>query len=242
MNVVDLVIIIILAFGALLGFKRGFTKELVIASGFVVSVILAFVLKNTVSEILYMNAPFFKFGGLFKGVTVLNIALYELIAFIIVFSILMIVVKILVAITGIFESFLNMTILLGIPSKILGMIVGAVEHYIWIFIILYVMSLPIFNTNFLEDSKFKNKILNDTPILSKHVGGTVSVFNEFASLKEKYKTTSNANEFNLETLDLFLKYKIVTINSIDKLVEKDKLVFSNIENLNKVLDKYREGK
>ena len=90
MGLVDVLIIIFILIGGALGWKRGVIKEAASALGIVLITVLSFIFKNPLSIILYENLPFFKFGGIFKGVTVLNIALYELIAFLIVFSILMI--------------------------------------------------------------------------------------------------------------------------------------------------------
>lgn len=239
MNLVDLIIIIIILFGAAIGFKRGFTRSLVSALGFVVIAILAFTLKNPLSVIFYENLPFFKFGGILKGVTVLNIAVYEILAFIVVSSILSILLKILMTATSIFEKILNMTIILGIPSKLLGAVVGAIEYFVIAFVVLYAISLPVFNLNFVGESKYKDKILNNTPILSGFVKNSMSVVNEFTDIKNKYDDTSkNAEEFNKEVLDLFLKYDVVKVSSIDKLVEKGKLQINNIE---EILMEYREG-
>lgn len=239
MNIVDLIILIIILFFAVIGFKRGFTKSLISALGFVVIVILAFFLKNPLSVILYENLPFFKFGGILKGVTVLNIALYELLAFVIVLAILGVALKVLMVASSIFEKLLNMTIILGIPSKIMGAIVGALEGFIIVFISLYVVSLPIFNFTVVNDSKWQKPILTSTPILSKFSDKTMSVVEEFSSIKEKYEDNNkNAEAFNKEVLDLFLKYDVVKVSSIDKLVEKDKLQINNIE---EILMKYREG-
>ena len=52
MNIVDVIIILILVSGGVLGFKRGFTSELVQSLGFFVAVIIAFLLKNPVSVFL----------------------------------------------------------------------------------------------------------------------------------------------------------------------------------------------
>lgn len=239
MNIVDLIILIIILFFAVIGFKRGFTKSLISALGFVVIVILAFFLKNPLSVVLYENLPFFKFGGILKGVTVLNIALYELLAFVIVLAILGVALKVLMVASSIFEKLLNMTIILGIPSKIMGAIVGALEGFIIVFISLYVVSLPIFNFTVVNDSKWQKPILTSTPILSKFSDKTMSVVEEFSSIKEKYEDNNkNAEAFNKEVLDLFLKYDVVKVSSIDKLVEKDKLQINNIE---EILMKYREG-
>lgn len=239
MKIVDIVILIIILLGAVIGFKRGFTRSLVSALGFIVIAILAYFLKNPLSILLYENLPFFKFGGILKGVTVLNIALYELLAFVIVLAILGVALKILMVATSVFEKILKMTIILGIPSKIMGAVVGALEAFVIVFISLYALSLPIFNISILNDSNWKDTILNKTPILSAFSKDTMQVIDEFASIKEKYKDNNkNAEEFNKEVLDLFLKYDVVKVSSIDKLVEKEKLQINNIE---EILMKYREG-
>lgn len=238
MNIVDAIIILLFISGAVIGFKRGFTKQLVSFIGFFLVVIFAFLLKNPVSIFLYENLPFFKFAGVIKGVTVLNIALYEIIAFLVLFSILSLVFKIVLQITNIFEGLLKITVVLAPISKIGGAIVGFIEAYVWIFIILYIANMPVFNIVELDNSKYKDKILDNTPVLSSSVDEYVKVIEEFTALKEKYETTTDAGQFNKETLDLFLKYNVTTVESIETLVKKDKL---KIDNIDEVLNKYREA-
>ena len=72
MNIVDIIIIVVIILGALTGFIRGFFKETVMFLGTILVVVLAFILKNPLSVILYENLPFFGFGG----ITSLNILLY----------------------------------------------------------------------------------------------------------------------------------------------------------------------
>ena len=235
MNIIDAIIILFFISGAVVGFKRGVIHETVSAISFFASVILAFMFKNVISVFLYQHLPFFKFGGVIKGVTVLNIVLYEVLAFMLALAIFIVIFRILIALTKVIEKFLKFTIILGIPSKLLGAVVGLIESYIWVFIILYVISLPMFSLN-LSNSKYKDKILNDTFVLSSYTNDYTIVINEFATLKEKYETSSNATEFNKETLDLLLKYNIITIDSIDKLINSDKLKIDNVE---EVLVKYR---
>lgn len=238
MNIVDLIIIILILFGAVIGFKRGFTKSLVSAVGLIAIVIIAFLLKNPVSTVLYEHLPFFQFGGVIKGVTVLNIALYELLAFIIVLAILGIVLKILMIATSIFERILTLTIILGIPSKILGAIIGALEWFILVFIGLYVLNMPVVNVKEIDNSTLAPKILNNTPILSGVIKDTNDVINEFASIKDRYTDKNvDTNEFNKETLDLFLKYNVVSVDSVDKLIKDNKL---KIDGIDEVLVKYRK--
>ena len=238
MNIVDLIIIGVIVFGAVLGFKRGFTRSLVSAVGFIVITVLAFFLKNPISVFLYENLPFFKFAGIIKGVTVLNIILYEVLAFVIVLAVLGILLKVLMLATSIFEKILNATIILGIPSKILGAIVGAIQYFVIAFVVLYIISLPVFNIKEVNESKYKDNILNNTPVLSDFVDDTVVVVEEFSSIKDKYKDNNNdAEQFNKEVLQLLLKYNIVKVESIDKLVEKEKIQINNIE---EVLMPYRK--
>lgn len=238
MNIVDLIIIIVILFGAVIGLKRGFTKSLVSAVGLIAIVIIAFLLKNPVSTVLYEHFPFFQFGGVIKGVTVLNIALYELLAFVIVLAVLGIVLKILMIATSIFERILPLTIILGIPSKILGAIIGALEWFILVFIGLYVLNMPVVNVKEINNSTLAPKILNNTPILSGVIKDTNAVINEFASIKDKYTDKNvDTNEFNKETLDLFLKYNVVSVDSVDKLIKDNKL---KIDGIDEVLVKYRK--
>lgn len=238
MNIIDLLIIIFILIGAVVGFKRGFTSSLVNFVGVILVVIIAYFLKNPISEFLMSFCPFFSFGGIIKGVTVLNIAVYEIIAFILVFSLLMIGLKALLMATGILETLLKFTIVLGLPSKILGAIVGLIENYIIVFFVLYILSMPNFlDVGFIKDSTYREPILKNTPILSNVAESTLAVLDEFKGLSDKYTETENSNEFNLETLDLFLKYKVVMVDTVEKLDDSGKI---KIEGIETVLNKYRE--
>lgn len=233
LNIVDAIIILIILLGGVVGFKRGFTKQLVRAVGFILVVILAFKFKNSVSIFLYQNLPFFNFGGVFAGVSVLNILIYELIAFLAVLAILIVALRMILIVTGLFETILNFTIVLGFISKILGAIVGVIEYFVIVFIGLYILSLPFFNIGIIKESKYEDSILNNTPILSRYIGKSMDVIDEFVELKDKYKDKNTPNEFNNEALDLMLKYKIISVNSAERLIEKKKLSDGAYEILNK---------
>ena len=240
MSIVDILIILFILLGAVIGFKRGFTTSLVNFIGVILVVIVAYFLKDPVGEFLMSFCPFFNFGGIIKGVTVLNIALYQIIAFILVFTILMIGLKVLLMATGIFETVLKFTIVLGIPSKILGAIVGVIENYIIVFFVLYLLSMPNFmDVGFVKDSNFREPILKNTPVLSMVAESSLKVLDEFKGLSDEYVGSDGSNEFNLETLDLFLKYKVVSVSTVKKLDESGKI---NIEGIESVIDKYGEEK
>ena len=236
---VDLIIILVIILCGLIGLKRGFTKELVCFLGFFLVIILSFILKNPVSSFFYEHLPFFKFSGLFKGITSINILLYEVLAFLVVASILLIILRVIIFATSVFEKLLKLTIILGLPSKILGCIIGLIEGVVWCFIILYIVSLPLFNIKQINNSKLKDEILTKTPVLANITKDTVKSFEEFEKLKDDYKNKKiSNNKFDLETMDVLLKYKIINIDSLEKLVKNKKI---NIKNINKVINKYKEA-
>ena len=105
MNVVDVIIIISLGFGAVLGFKKGAIRTGVSFIGLVIAIILSAVLRHPIAGFMYEYFPFFDFGGLFHGVTVLNILLYEVVAFFLVLSILLIGVGLLSKVADIKRAF-----------------------------------------------------------------------------------------------------------------------------------------
>ena len=220
---VDIVILIVLAFGFFIGFIRGFTKELVNFLGLFVVLVLSFIFKNPISIFLYKHLPFFNFGGIFKDITVLNILLYEVLAFIFVFSVLFVLFKILLLGTKIFEKILKMTIILGIPSKILGGLLGIIENWVYIFVILYILNLPIFNISLTNDSKVANIIYNHTPVLNVVCNKTLSTVDEINDLKEEYKSTKNTKKFNQKALDSMIEKGIITRENVKYLINKKKL-------------------
>ena len=237
MNLIDMLVILLLIYCAFMGFKRGFTKELVSFVGVFIIIVLSFLLKNPISEFMYENLPFFSFGGMFKGITALNIIVYEIIAFLIVVSLATIVFKILLFATSVFEKLLKFTIILGIPSKILGMVVGIIEGITWSFILLYILSLPVFETSKQTHDALAAPLLKNTPFLSAFTKDFTNAIDEFSELKKEYEKKENTLEFNYRTMEVLLKYKIVTPKSVSKLQEKGKL---KIENVDKLLKNYEE--
>ena len=229
MSIVDILILIFLAFGALLGFKRGFTRQLVSLVGIFAIIVLSFILKNPISVILYKNLPFFNFGGIFKDVTVLNILVYEVIAFFIVFFLLLIIFIILIKITKIFERILTITIILGIPSKLLGMVLGIVEALVYCFIALYILNLPTLNIKIVKESKVGNTILEKTPILHNVCDKSLDIFNQIIELKSEYENTDNMNEFNQKALDLMIEKNVITKENAEELIKSGKLKDLSIE-------------
>lgn len=221
MNILDAIIIVFLLIGALAGFRRGLIKQAVLLVGLIACLILSFYIRVPVSTFMYKNLPFINFGGIFQGISVLNILLYEVIAFLLVFSVLYLVLRVLLGISGLIEKLLRATIILGFFSRIGGMIVGAIESYVIIFIILFVANLPFLDIRGLENSKFADKILTNTPVLSDMTGSFRKVTDEIEEIVESYK--GKDVNFNEKTIEILIKYDIVSEENINMLKEKGKL-------------------
>ena len=228
MNVADFVIIILLAFGAVEGFKAGFIKKTTDFVGMFVIVILSFTLKNNLSTIMYENLPFFSFGGFIKGIDAINILLYEIIAFLIIFAALYFILRAVLVVTGLIEKILKATVILSIPSKILGIFVGILESYVYIFIVLVILTLPIFNIPFVRESKMVNFMLDDTPILSSLSSEMIDIYDNVYNIVINRKDKSN-EEINTEITKLMIDKNVLTKESARKLVDRNKLHINNKE-------------
>lgn len=233
MNIVDVIIILFLGLGAVTGFIRGFFKQTVMFVGTILVVVLAFLLKNPLSMILYENLPFFKMGGL----TALNILLYEALAFIICIAILTIALNIIIKISGIIETVLNFTIIFALPSKLLGMLVGLIQSVVIIYVILFIASMPVFDVKDLSKSKYAKIILEKTPIISNITNDVISTFDEIKEFSTKKIDISDVKNTNRNIVDIMLKNDVVTTDSVILLNEKGKI---DIDNLDELINKYKK--
>ena len=226
MVVVDIIILILIALGAIGGFKAGVIKKTTDFVGTLVIVIIAFYLKNYLSVIMYENLPFYDFGGLIKGVEVINILFYEVLAFIIVFALLLVILRVLLMVTGLIEKILKATVILSITSKILGIFVGMIEMYVYVFITLVFLSLPVFNISYVKESKLANFMLNDTPVLSSMAEDIIGTYGEVYELIDN-KENKTSEEVNTEILKVLFDKEVITKESARKLVDKNKLHLSD---------------
>mgnify|MGYP003295567410 CR=1 FL=1 len=142
--------------------KRYFQLDYAKAIGIILVIILSFLLKNPIAGIFYKFLPFFEF----KGVSAFNIILYEFIAFAVVFSILYLIFRVLVVTSSVFEKILKATIILGIPSKMLGAIVGLIEYLVIAYVALFFLNSPVLGIKSVNESKITSSLMTKSNILS----------------------------------------------------------------------------
>lgn len=237
MSLLDIIIVLVLAMSAIIGFKRGAIKEIVSLVGIIIVFVVAFSLKGVIGNVLCKWLPFFNFAGNFEGVTVLNILLYQLLAFLIIYSLLFSVYMIVLKVSGVVQKLVHMTVILWLPSKLIGAVVAFVTGYVMVFVVLLALLIPLKNTDFFLESKFANYIVYDTPILAGSAENISTSINEVYTLGEDLsKGEISKNEANVKTLDVLLKYKIVSPKTARELIVLDKL--DGITGLEKVIEKY----
>ncbi len=232
MKFYDIIIIIFLLLCALIGFKRGFFKSLISFVGFIIVVFLSYNFKNIVGDFLVLNLPFIDFKEFLGGASTLNIVMYQVIAFIFMLIIFGLVYRIIVALTGIFEKILRLTIILGIPSKLLGLVVGFLEGYIIVYLVLFFLVQPFINFDVYKESDYSNIILEKTPILSSFAENSLGVVNDIRDLIN----TKDNTKLDLQITDAILKNKITSKSVIEKLIDDGKI---KIDGIDEVLNKYK---
>ncbi len=238
MTIIDAIVILFILCGAVLGFKKGAIKSLVALVGTIVLVVVAYYLKNPVANILFDFVPFLDFSGNWQGLVTLNILLYEAVAYMLVFALLYGILALLIKISGIIEKILNATIILGIPSKIIGAILGFFEAVVFSFIVLFVLLQ--FNTthDLIKESSIASSIIDKTPIVGTMVKDTYKAINDINDLNDKYKNDTNKDAYNCEILNIMLDYEVITPEVTQKLIDNKKLNFKGAQI---ILDSHKEN-
>ena len=231
LSIVDALIVIFVLLGGIVGYKNGFIREGIHFIGIIIITVISFMLKDILMVFLYENLPFFGFFGIFKGIFAINILFYQLISFLIIFAALAFILKVIIVITGFIEYLVKLTVFLKASSSILGIIVGVLEFYVYVFIILYILNIPIFNLHYVAESKLGNKVLYETPILSNYVNKTIDAYTDIWTIIEN-KDKNSSKEINTLILASLLDHKLITVDSAKKLVDKNKLEITDPSILN----------
>lgn len=238
MNIFDIGILLFLAIFIVAGAKQGLIKSAISLVGTILVFVIALWLKEPFGNLLCKYLPFFNFSGNLEGLVSVNILIYQLLAFIIILSVLLSVFGIIMKASSLIQKIINATIILKLPSAIAGSVIGLIEGYVFTFIILLMLILPLKNIDAFNDSKLANIIIYKTPVISeksKNIPNSISEIYEVAdkAINKKIDT----NEANLEIIDTMIKYKVTSAHTVEQLVVLDKL--KSVKGINKVLKKYK---
>ncbi|MGM8215550.1 CvpA family protein [Bacillaceae bacterium W0354] len=166
---VDLLLIILLALGFLIGLKRGFILQLLHLTGFIVAFLIAILYYKELALKLELWIPYPKmsenhFWGMIAESGFLEGAFYHGIAFFIIFIIVKIIMQI---VANLLDFVANLPILNSI-NNLLGAAIGFIEMYFIIFVCLFFISLvPVeMVQNMIDNSGIASFIIEKTPIFS----------------------------------------------------------------------------
>lgn len=230
MNFVDIIIIVCLAVGALLGFKKGVIKTAVQLVGTIALIIVAYTFKDILANLLMSKLPFFNFGGVFTGISSINILFYELVSFVVIFILLYCVLNILISISGIIEKLLKITVILAIPSKILGAILGALEGLVFAFMLVFIMFQTNVTTKYVDDSYMGIILLERTPFIGQVMVKSTLAMEDIHELIKEFDGKNDKlsrDELNLQVLATLIHYNIVSKETAEQLIEDDKIQLEN---------------
>ncbi|TGA99627.1 CvpA family protein [Sporolactobacillus shoreae] len=166
----NIIILVLLASGFFMGFKRGLVLQLVHLAGFVIAYIVAFMYYKQLTPTIKLWVPFPTSAAQsgtfsFLGHLDLQSAYYQAIAFLILF----IATKIVLTIIGHMLDFLAELPLIRSVNHLAGGLFGFVEFYLVVFILLYVGALtPISGLqSSIDGSSLAQSIIGSTPVFSK---------------------------------------------------------------------------
>lgn len=168
----DLILLFLFLGGLITGFRRGLIVQLIHMTGFIIALIVAYIYYIPLSEKFVLWIPY-------PGVTAasklswtveqldLDQTFYRVLAFVIIF----VVVKFVLQLIASMFDFLKFLPVLGFLSRFGGAVLGLIEFYILIFLLLYLLSmLPLeFIQEMIGKSLLADAIFEHTPIISETV-------------------------------------------------------------------------
>lgn len=165
----DLIILIILVFGFLIGLKRGFILQFIHLTGFIIAFIAAYFYYDKLAPKLTLWIPFPNFSSdsalsLILGHVNLEDAYYRAIAFVVIFF----AVKIVWQIIGSMLDFIAQIPILKQLNFWAGGILGFLEVYLIMFILLFIAALlPVESIqSALTNSILADLMVQHTPVFS----------------------------------------------------------------------------
>lgn len=202
--VVDIIVVLVIVFGVIAGAKRGLIKSLVGLIGLVAIIIISFSLKNPVANFLIDKMPFLNYGGNLYGLTTINILVFNMISFVVVFIVLYCLLNVILKITGFIDTLLKLTVIWIIPSKIGGAIIGLLESWVYVYLVLFVLIQFGITNPFVMQSNVSKFILDHTPVvgtyLEKAKDGAIKIYQSVEEYsKDETKTLKDIDLMILQT-------------------------------------------
>lgn len=166
----DLMILFVLFAGLIVGAKRGFIVQIMHISSFVIALIVAYIYYKPLAEKFVFWVPYpgvTDTGSL--GVVIDRLDLDHTFYRVIAFAVIFLAVKIALQIVASMFDFIAYLPVLKSLNRWLGALLGVIEYYLVMFIVMYVLALLPLDViqSLMSKSLLSGVILEHTPIITK---------------------------------------------------------------------------
>ena len=224
--IINILIILAIALGGFLGFKRGAARGLVNLISLIAISIVSFQLKDFLGNLFIKFLPFFNYGGKFNGMFSLNILIYQGIAFLIVFTLLYCVLNILVNLSNFMEIVDKFNPCIEKFSKPLGAAFGAIESCIVVFLVAFCLLQFGHSQGIVMNNNMLKGIVEKTPIVN------VIFAKSIVAGESIYLSMENPSpdelENNLEIVRTLIKFSVVKAPLVQQSIDSGKLNMENV--------------
>jgi len=229
-TLVDIILVVFILLGTYAGVRKGLIKSLVSFIGLVAIVIISYTLRVHLANFLIDKLPFFNFGGILSEISSINILIYNILSFFVIFVLLYCVLNIVLAVTGFIDTLLKFTVIWIIPSKIGGAIIGFLESWVFIYLVLFVLTQFSVTNSFIKDSTISNVVLDHTPIVGTYLGGASKAANKIYTTIEEYSKdeTKTKDDLDLYILQIQIEHGIISKDKATELLQRGKIGLKNV--------------
>lgn len=168
----DIILIILLIAGFFIGLRRGLVLQFIHLTGFIAAYVIAFIYYDNLAPKLNLWIPYpasADSNAFFASLNHLNLeeTYYRAIAFVLIF----IAVKIVWQIFGSMVDFLADLPILRTANRWLGGLLGFIEIYLVLFVLLYIGALTPYLSidKMIDHSAIAHAIIENTPIFSEKI-------------------------------------------------------------------------
>lgn len=229
MNYIDIACLVIIGLYALIGFYRGALRSIVSLVGNILVILLAYYLKGHVVNYLVDDLPVIRLGGIFKGITSVNLLIYHVIAFLTLYIIFKGILFLILRATKLIDRIIKKLVIFELASKIIGAIIGLLEGVVIVFMVSFLMMQFVPTQKYVMDSKVASGIVDKTPIMNsifkKTLNGSREIF-------EIIKESGKKSEKNEKIIDSLVDNDFFTKEDIENIIEKGKLDLGKKEEKN----------
>ena len=161
MTIFDIIIIVIILLGLIIGWNRGMIKIGVDLLILFFSMLLSSILKNVVFNLTYLYIPVIKI----KGLSSLYLILYQLIIYVFLLLLFIGIFNLILRKLKLDDKLLTESISSSPASRVIGAIIGMPFMIFILYNLILILNFPIINIDFIKDSSLSNNFMERTLLL-----------------------------------------------------------------------------